>query len=1039
MKNKNPKLRNPYKIGLNAPEKNLSSFSRSSYTDANGNMFLSSGLKELGYSNLFDFSNLTACNAYPTKQALLEDMVLYAIIDTNNGGQLISEVNENYLEFSGGGNVGSDGDTPMPEGCDSYLAKYHGYGNSGQTVEQANPKGITSITGEIDQPFQDFDYTGNILETTYGSHTVGFFLKMYPRAWTVGQNAWLFGYTNTSDGKKRYGAVSVPSSSSTFGMYFQRVDEAGHWLDEGSRRIDYNTVYTSSDSFIPDLEWHHYVFSFDTENKTIKCYRDFVLVETIADTFNSAWATPFIPVPSSSAYGRFTINGNGSGDNSASWQHFFLKKGTITEEEVSLLNASYSYVRAVGTGTKYVQFNGPRNVYTEEGALATLDLDAVIRGTTPYSYQWYEENGTEIPGATSKAYTFQVPAGHGDKKYYCQVYENGVATKRSRSALVSAKQTMLYPANTGFKDTITNALSSQTNWLHAPLYYNDNPKSLLGTMGSTLGGWNTGNANFRGYSPLNDGKDACGFWGWSSRASDHLYTTADLDSVLGSWYENGFTWGFTARELWQYQDSSYGGPGRNVNGSIGYPAFCTIMPMTNTAVSPRPSNNRNACAIQFAGYFKRASVTYIEEGSNAWDIPVDSWPGGPNGLGDGGPGLLMTYPDDWQGTVYGNNIDWYTYPMAPDGGWHNYCVTWNRSGVKIYRDAVLVANVPLPSEARSDPGADWRLYIGDSSSLYTYGDQGVMNCMHYWASDYIDDPLPMLKEFQTAYEANKVGRSYTRTQAPKVLYTASGEFSTTVGEADFNRRRAYTLNINSGTFQYATRDWVPEDLAVAPKSWYDFNDGVTLSGSDITEVTNKGASAYTLTPTETPPTYTATQNGLNVASFSGTSQSLSEVGNVDVDTKDVYGVLSWANTGGTYRHLYASSGYFHAHSDGSRILSSTYGNTVAFNAAGWLNGSPATSFGRIPRTVGFHMLSMQATGVTSWLGIAGIDSNASRRFIGDYAEHFTFDYTLSLEDRQKLEGYLAWKWGIQNNLPVDHPYKDSPPEEVGSIADLVVN
>jgi len=34
---------------------------------------------------------------------------------------------------------------------------------------------------------------------------------------------------------------------------------------------------------------------------------------------------------------------------------------------------------------------------------------------------------------------------------------------------------------------------------------------------------------------------------------------------------------------------------------------------------------------------------------------------------------------------------------------------------------------------------------------------------------------------------------------------------------------------------------------------------------------------------------------------------------------------------------------------------------------------------------------------------------------------------LSTEDRQKLEGYLAWKWGLVANLPVDHPYKSTPP------------
>ena len=40
---------------------------------------------------------------------------------------------------------------------------------------------------------------------------------------------------------------------------------------------------------------------------------------------------------------------------------------------------------------------------------------------------------------------------------------------------------------------------------------------------------------------------------------------------------------------------------------------------------------------------------------------------------------------------------------------------------------------------------------------------------------------------------------------------------------------------------------------------------------------------------------------------------------------------------------------------------------------------------------------------------------------------------LSTDDRQKLEGYLAWKWGLEANLPVNHPYKNSPPTVVGTL------
>lgn len=46
---------------------------------------------------------------------------------------------------------------------------------------------------------------------------------------------------------------------------------------------------------------------------------------------------------------------------------------------------------------------------------------------------------------------------------------------------------------------------------------------------------------------------------------------------------------------------------------------------------------------------------------------------------------------------------------------------------------------------------------------------------------------------------------------------------------------------------------------------------------------------------------------------------------------------------------------------------------------------------------------------------------------GEVAEVVLYAQTLSDANRQKLEGYLAYKWGQQGNLPSGHPYKSSFP------------
>lgn len=58
----------------------------------------------------------------------------------------------------------------------------------------------------------------------------------------------------------------------------------------------------------------------------------------------------------------------------------------------------------------------------------------------------------------------------------------------------------------------------------------------------------------------------------------------------------------------------------------------------------------------------------------------------------------------------------------------------------------------------------------------------------------------------------------------------------------------------------------------------------------------------------------------------------------------------------------------------------------------------------------------------------GFYRHAQTYWDGDIAEIIIYDRALSTEDQQKIEGYLAHKYGLENELPEGHPYKDFPPE-----------
>ena len=57
--------------------------------------------------------------------------------------------------------------------------------------------------------------------------------------------------------------------------------------------------------------------------------------------------------------------------------------------------------------------------------------------------------------------------------------------------------------------------------------------------------------------------------------------------------------------------------------------------------------------------------------------------------------------------------------------------------------------------------------------------------------------------------------------------------------------------------------------------------------------------------------------------------------------------------------------------------------------------------------------------------IARLDSGATTQYflVGDIGEVILLSSVPTTADRQKLEGYLAWKWGTVAKLPAGHPYK----------------
>ena len=86
-----------------------------------------------------------------------------------------------------------------------------------------------------------------------------------------------------------------------------------------------------------------------------------------------------------------------------------------------------------------------------------------------------------------------------------------------------------------------------------------------------------------------------------------------------------------------------------------------------------------------------------------------------------------------------------------------------------------------------------------------------------------------------------------------------------------------------------------------------------------------------------------------------------------------------------------------------------------------------TSTGLIPYFHGTAQTAKNGTTVSfTGLGVPGTSgaSGAGSFVLGDIV---IYNRVLTQTERQKIEGFLAWKWGTNTYLPAGHPYKSTPP------------
>jgi hypothetical protein len=215
--------------------------------------------------------------------------------------------------------------------------------------------------------------------------------------------------------------------------------------------------------------------------------------------------------------------------------------------------------------------------------------------------------------------------------------------------------------------------------------------------------------------------------------------------------------------------------------------------------------------------------------------------------------------------------------------------------------------------------------------------------------------------------------------------------------------------------------WSPANITTA--LWLDAADASTIaeSGGAVSQWNDKsgnGRHAIQTTSGNRPTVSTAALNGKNVIAFNGSSQWFSNFSAFSV--KSLIAVAQ-ANQSKSFAGLHTGTGSeLVLDAAGTGVVAAEVGASVLVNGV----VSTAITF---QQPFIWVRNKAAASSLERTLGQEFNGPGAGRAWVGYCAELIDLDATPSTTDRQKLEGYLAHKWGLTANLPNDHPYKTVGP------------
>ena len=203
------------------------------------------------------------------------------------------------------------------------------------------------------------------------------------------------------------------------------------------------------------------------------------------------------------------------------------------------------------------------------------------------------------------------------------------------------------------------------------------------------------------------------------------------------------------------------------------------------------------------------------------------------------------------------------------------------------------------------------------------------------------------------------------------------------------------------------------------KLWLDAS-SLSSAGSTWTD---KSPADNDATKVGSPSVATNAQNGLSVMSYSGAT-SESHAFTTITDIRTVFWVVSEDSSvsGSGLRYLLGDTVEpdWHTQGDGN-IWGHQWGESKVYNGYTRLNGVPID--GRVTaKPTSLSILTIRTTSNARATSFSNDRNSANRSWKGKLGELLIFNSPLDDDQMQRMEGYLAQKWGLTSSLPSNHPY-----------------